>query len=75
MNVGNNNCMIMLAGVRYFEFVDIGQRGLERNTAVGSEVAALNIVIRIICGASYLWLCCSPGHHKVKIIVVSVLNS
>jgi hypothetical protein len=74
MNVGNDNCMITLAGVRYFELVDIGQRMLERNTAVGSEVAALSIVIRIIRGASCLWPRCSRGHHKVKVKVVAVLN-
>jgi hypothetical protein len=69
----SHSSMIALAGVRYFELVDIGQRGLERNTLVGSEVAALSIVISIIRGASCLWHHCSRGQYKVKVKVV-VLN-
>jgi hypothetical protein len=54
--------------------VDIGQRGLERNTAVGNEGEVLSIVILIIHGAAFLWSRYSLGHHKVKVKVVAVLN-
>jgi hypothetical protein len=44
--------MMALASNRHFEFVNTGQRGLERNTVIDSEDDTLRIVVHIIRGTS-----------------------